>query len=448
MRPARLAVHRPPLRNPGRSARPGHARSARACSAGPAIPRPAPTRWRCACAAALHALVRSGGAPGLAALYPPAPLPDERLRCGVRWRRCSASDRLVPWLDRAPQTNEVGRSAVLMAGLAAVAARFGQPIALYELGASAGLNLQLDRYAFDLGGRRAGDPGSTVRLAPGMGGTRRRPPQRSGSPAGRASTSTRSTFAATATGCSPISGRTSRHRLALARGGARHRRRRSAAGRRGRRRRLDRGRLAPAGPAGVTRVVMHSVAFQYFPPDAQARVARHIEAGRRRRRRVLRRSPGCASRSWPDDDRFSLRLRTWPGGENSARLGPSARQPCAMAARASRLIVATRRNYCVCTSSSVTFQWPSSQAMISRAAGMIEGGVAGAQHRAALAEPVEAAILQGRAGRGRRARPVPRPAPSARRGRRRRHSHRPRPRHSFRPGSAPGSGSAPAARPG
>ncbi|GAA4748959.1 hypothetical protein GCM10023350_37450 [Nocardioides endophyticus] len=61
-------------------------------------------------------------------------------------------------LERATQTNEVGRLATLLPAFAAVAA--GSPIALIEVGASAGLCLYPDRYSYswstDAGVRRAG----------------------------------------------------------------------------------------------------------------------------------------------------------------------------------------------------------------------------------------------------------------------------------------------------
>ena len=133
----------------------------------------------------LHALVRAGAVPELAKLYPPAPLPEG----DVLWAALAPApgeDELATWLERAPQTNEVGRSAVLMAGLLALAERFPQPMHLLELGASAGLNLRLDAYGYDLGGRRAG---RRLTLHSQVGRTRR-PRPRSASRRGAASTFT------------------------------------------------------------------------------------------------------------------------------------------------------------------------------------------------------------------------------------------------------------------
>jgi hypothetical protein len=115
----------------------------------------------------LHALVRSGEEPELAALYPPAPIPPEEalMRALARTLEAKAVE-LDAWLDTPPQTNEVGRSAVLMSGLLAVADRFRLPLRLFELGASAGLNLQLDRYGYRLGGIVAGCEHSPLRLEP------------------------------------------------------------------------------------------------------------------------------------------------------------------------------------------------------------------------------------------------------------------------------------------
>jgi hypothetical protein len=64
-------------------------------------------------------------------------------------------------LSRATQTNEVGRCATLLPSLAAIAAAEGKPLALIEVGASAGLALFPDRYCYEF------DDGTTVtRLVP------------------------------------------------------------------------------------------------------------------------------------------------------------------------------------------------------------------------------------------------------------------------------------------
>jgi hypothetical protein len=61
-------------------------------------------------------------------------------------------------LDRATQTNEPARCAALLPALAAV----DGPLALVELGASAGLCLHPDRYGYDYDGRRVGPPGPVL----------------------------------------------------------------------------------------------------------------------------------------------------------------------------------------------------------------------------------------------------------------------------------------------
>ncbi|WP_050524180.1 DUF2332 domain-containing protein [Pseudorhodobacter wandonensis] len=77
----------------------------------------------------------------------------------------AAPDTLMHWLDSPPQTNEVRRSAVLIAAGHWLAAKFGLPMVLSELGASAGLNLNWDHYALDIG-ETFGPPDSPLRLTP------------------------------------------------------------------------------------------------------------------------------------------------------------------------------------------------------------------------------------------------------------------------------------------
>jgi hypothetical protein len=59
---------------------------------------------------------------------------------------------------------------------------------------------------------------------------------------------------------------------------------------------------------------MHSVAFQYFDAESQKRVANRIEAAGEQ---ASARAPVAWLRfeKEPGEDRHSLRLRTWPGGE-------------------------------------------------------------------------------------------------------------------------------------
>jgi hypothetical protein len=64
-------------------------------------------------------------------------------------------------MARQTQTNEVGRCALLLPLLAGLPG----PLARVEVGASAGLCLLADRYAYDYGGRLVGDPASPLRLA-------------------------------------------------------------------------------------------------------------------------------------------------------------------------------------------------------------------------------------------------------------------------------------------
>ena len=73
---------------------------------------------------------------------------------------------LLPWLDGPPQTNEAQRSAGLMTGLLHVAAALGPRIEVLEIGSSAGLNLLIDRMRFDLGGVRAGPADSPLTIVP------------------------------------------------------------------------------------------------------------------------------------------------------------------------------------------------------------------------------------------------------------------------------------------
>ena len=74
--------------------------------------------------------------------------------------------RLMPWLDGPPQTNEAGRSASIMAGLLWLSQRVGPKFELNEIGASAGINTMMGRYRYELGGVVAGPSLSRMKIAP------------------------------------------------------------------------------------------------------------------------------------------------------------------------------------------------------------------------------------------------------------------------------------------
>lgn len=115
---------------------------------------------------ALHALVLQGVDAGLAAVYPPGTADDTALAAAVASALARHAGVIDSFIDSPPQTNEVGRSAVLIAAGHWLAARFGLPMMLSELGASAGLNLNWDRYALRLGDVRHGPPDAVLELTP------------------------------------------------------------------------------------------------------------------------------------------------------------------------------------------------------------------------------------------------------------------------------------------
>ena len=73
------------------------------------------------------------------------------------------AERLAATLaTRSTQTNETARCGGLLPAFAAVAD--GRPLAMIEIGASAGLNGLWDHYAYDYDGRPAGDPASPLTI--------------------------------------------------------------------------------------------------------------------------------------------------------------------------------------------------------------------------------------------------------------------------------------------
>ena len=113
----------------------------------------------------LHALALTGESTELARLYPPATggaLSDEAVSRALQEHEAF----LLNWMKSPPQTNEVSRSAVLWPSMMAIARLTDLPLSLLEVGASAGLNLNLDRFHYSLGNIESGERQSPLQLAP------------------------------------------------------------------------------------------------------------------------------------------------------------------------------------------------------------------------------------------------------------------------------------------
>jgi hypothetical protein len=111
----------------------------------------------------VHRLVLEGQAPALALTYPSVggTGDPEAAWAALRELLAERGDALRESLERAPQTNEVGRSAALIGGLLHLAAHDARPLRLVEIGASAGLNLRADRFRIELDDGRAVGPDSS-----------------------------------------------------------------------------------------------------------------------------------------------------------------------------------------------------------------------------------------------------------------------------------------------
>jgi hypothetical protein len=114
----------------------------------------------------LHRLALDGRAPTLRRFYPST---------GGTWDAAAAwpeivrtawdrADDLRAALQHPPQTNEVGRSAVLIGGLLFLTRQFDLPVRLFEIGTSAGLNLRAEHYRYGYPGGEWGPVGSPVTI--------------------------------------------------------------------------------------------------------------------------------------------------------------------------------------------------------------------------------------------------------------------------------------------
>lgn len=114
----------------------------------------------------LHYLVLSGKDERLQSVYSREITSQDAVDTLVLEVVSQHDEELLSWLDGPPQTNEAGRSASIMAGLLWLAQRVSPRFEMFELGASAGVNTMMERYFYRLGTTEVGPAGSPMRIVP------------------------------------------------------------------------------------------------------------------------------------------------------------------------------------------------------------------------------------------------------------------------------------------
>jgi hypothetical protein len=112
----------------------------------------------------VHRRVLSGLEPALAAHYPSTggDCDAEAAVAPLLAVLDAQTEELQAGLARPPQTNEVGRAAPLVGALWHLQSIQALPVRLWEIGASAGLNLLADRFRVETDGHATGPPDSPV----------------------------------------------------------------------------------------------------------------------------------------------------------------------------------------------------------------------------------------------------------------------------------------------
>jgi hypothetical protein len=271
-------------------------------------------------AGGLHHLFRRGAAPELRPVYAQEVTDQSEVDAIVSAVVARHDAELLPWFDGPPQTNEAGRSASFVAALHWLASRTTDRFELNEIGSSAGMNLLIDRYGYDLGGVRSGPGNAPCVIAPDWQGLA--PPStpfriesvrgcdlnpidvRDSAAADRLMAyiwpEAEARFARMEAGIAMI--RVSGVDLVRA----------DAAD-------WIAARLAEPQQPGVTRVLMHSIVWQYVPADQQARVtAAMVAAGAR----ATAEHPlaWIALEANRTVHHHELVVRYWPGGAEPVKL--------------------------------------------------------------------------------------------------------------------------------
>ncbi|MEX0369114.1 MAG: DUF2332 domain-containing protein [Tateyamaria sp.] len=263
-------------------------------------------------AGGLHALVLQNRDSALCAAFPPNKVDDTQLEKAVLNALKSHEGFFLDWTALPPQTNEVRRSGALIAMAHVALSHFDRPIVLSELGASGGLNLMWDRFTLDTGAGQYGSTNSVLTLSPDWSGPQ--PPRASPRIVARAGVDLNPLDPNEPTDLLRLTAylwADQPYRLDLTRAAASvfdatvekddainwldHRLR--------------------VAPQGHMHLIQHTVAWQYFPADAQARGRAMIEAAGAR---ATPDTPLAWMQMETDGDTTgaigaALTLRLWPG---------------------------------------------------------------------------------------------------------------------------------------
>ena len=270
-------------------------------------------------AGGIHALHLAGSAHELAPIYADADdINDTAIVAGVVARHEAA---LLPWLDGPPQTNEAGRSSNFIAAMLWLADRGLSPrFDCLEIGSSAGINLMIDRYRYDLGGVHVGPQPGVMAFTPDWRGNH--PPQHAIEFAGL-----KGCDVAPVELTDPAQALRLKayiwpehhirfQRMAAAIAAATERPPQlihaNAAD-------FVEAELARPQAEGTTRVLMHSIVWQYVPADQQARIAAVMEAAGARAT-AERPLAWIALEANRTVHHHELVVRYWPGGGAPAKL--------------------------------------------------------------------------------------------------------------------------------
>ncbi len=271
-------------------------------------------------AGGIHSLWLSGAQPELGAIYRGEAANDDVAL--VRDAIAGHEAPLMAWLAGPPQTNEAGRSSNFIAAMLWLVEQ-GLPARFecFEIGSSAGINLMIDRYAYDLGGVRVGPGKPVMAFLPEWRGDP--PPQhrieivslKGCDVAPVDLTDPKQSLRLKAYIWPEHAVRFDRMDAAIATAETKAPNlvKMNAAD-------FVEAELANPQPAGTTRVLMHSIVWQYVPKDQQDRVTSAIEdAGARAT--TDRPLAWVALESNRETHRHELVVRYWPGGDAPVRLG-------------------------------------------------------------------------------------------------------------------------------